>query len=246
MITNKIKICITLLSIILINYSCEEKTDFDKGLIFIENLFSKERLTNFKNAQGITEHSIKQNEGNVFINEYLNSPKGKKLIDFFESKEISDKKVIRDIMFTSLFRKLNSEPINLNDQIDARVVPMKLRKACKEKIKIKAQNYYALYNLGDTISVMYPVEFRNAGYYNCPNIDWTFEEGKDLKLEAVIIEKYHLIDSIRHPIQPFRYYFKVTVFKMSNWDVQVLGNRVEKNDTLVLDLNYATIDGMWE
>jgi len=252
MITNRIFFFITLLSIIIISYSCKQKTDFeteltefDKGLVFIEKQFNKERLNNFKNARGITEQSIKENEGNVFINEYLNSPKGQKLIDFFISKEVSDKKDIRDIMLTSLFRKLNSDHINLDEQIDARVVPRKQIEVCENKQKIKAQNYYTSFYIGDTITVIYPVneKFQNAGYPpECPTIDWTFKEGKDLKLKSVIVDKYHWIDSMR---QPVRYYFKMRVLEISNWKMPVLGNRVEKNDILELDLNNAIIDSVW-
>jgi len=182
-----------ILFFIVVGYSCQKSENvFKKGLIVLENVFEVDRLSGFvMEPEEVSITEIWDVEGILFKKNFLSKEEGKDLVVFFESNGINNYEVMMEIMIISLHRKLNSNNINLEEQIDVKTKYWASIKKCEEERRIKALSYYNEYYERDTLMVYYPVhrELQTAVYYDCPYVDWEFDENKDLIVKGIIVRR---------------------------------------------------------
>ena len=160
----------------------------------------------------------------------------KKLVQYFDSLGIFHPDDISSIILTSYHRKLNNKEIDLEGQIQYYVdywAPIQEHEKLETE---RAISSYKKYNIGDTIKFYIEVQnFDNdeIGVVGIgPDLDWSFNPDKDLKIEGVILEKNLIQDS--NNVE-----FRVWVFKMNREEkIRTAFGVVDVGDTSNIELKY--------
>jgi len=111
------------------------------------------------------------------------------LISFFNSHDIHHLDDMSSIILTSYHRYLNKENVELQSQVEGYVAYWKPIIICDKRQKLKAEKLYNNYKVGDSLQIKIPVDNYNGIDYNCPKIEWEFDEVKDLIIRGVVVKK---------------------------------------------------------
>lgn len=237
----KYKLLFSLIALLLINRSCRRPINhYENGLAKFENIFSEDRLSEFKKkSESVAIIDVWDQEGYEFKNEFLKNKKGEDLVLFFESKGITKYPYMLEIMITSLHRKLNFRELNLESQIKEKSQYLDSIKVCEEIRKFKGRDYFNTNSIGDTLIIYYPVlkKFQTAVYVDCPNMNWKFNEDRDLSVKGIVVNK-----NVHRDLLEFNY--DVQIIEMSNWNIKILNNNITKGDTVSITLNNVLIEQM--
>jgi hypothetical protein len=209
--------------------------NLDEAVLYFQQTWTKEELDSFKvieERKAITD--IHFSSGMWLRNNWIRGERDTAFTNYFHSLGIFAPDDISSIVFTTLHRTLNKKSIQLEEQIEFYKKYWLEISDCKKKIKNVAVAIYNKFNVGDNISIFMPVDFsdnfRNAVYYDCPTIDWTFDSKKDLLIKGEIVKKFFINDTSN-------IFFTVKVKSLSNNKTQILMTSVkvgeEKDFSLV-------------
>lgn len=161
------------------------------------------------------------------------------LVNQFNAMGIFAPDDMSSIILTSLHRKLNNLPLDIDGQVEYYKAYWKPIEECESKIRQTAVENYDKHKVGDTIKIYMYVDTsygqRNAVLLNCPNIDWQFNPQKDLSIQAIVTEKYFLNDSSN-------VFFKVKILKMNFENTKILMEEARPNDLYDFHLDLLRIE----
>lgn len=223
-------------------FSCVNKDEiFFDTLEVLESRMTDAERDLFANGRAEEASTIYFKHKLEFENQFLNGNKDKDLILYFKRLGVYNIDDISKITFTSLHRKLNAEPIELEEQINSFKHIQSLENDCEEKLMKQALELCNKFNVGDSVCVKMPVrnysDTKLAVNILCPNSDWTFDKEKDLILEGVITEKIQFKDDACM-------FFKVKVYRMNDFEILVLGQRVISGAVIPFALKYVQLDSL--
>lgn len=226
------KIIFTCIAILL--FSCKSERVIDNIFDKIIDDLGKEKVYEFSSQEEKKAVSdLYMTYGITFRNEYLkkNSP----ILKYFNKKGVDDIYSICHIIFSSLHRKLNKKPLNINNQIRTFNEFKNEDLNCKKSNKYRAENYFNNYKERDTIVVRMQIrDGNNAIEKMCLGSErnnWIFSNSEDLLVTGII---NHKNDSTLS--------FSVRVLELNKKGVKVLMRDVNKEDIIDFDLRYNVVE----
>ena len=235
-------ICIIFSFFFVQSFAQKVPQSLDQAVAYFEKHWSEKEKKNFKEQD--ERHAVSNlhmSTGMWIRNKWIRTEKDTSLRKQFNSMGIYHPDDISSIILTSLHRKLNNVPLDLEAQVQKYKDYWKPIFECKQKTNQIAVQNYNKYNVGDAIKIYMPVDVskdsggRNAVLYDCPGADWDFNPNKDLLVEAVITEKY-IINSNTNV------FFKVKIVKMNFENTQILMKDVKLGDEYDFHLNLLRIE----
>lgn len=200
-----------------------------------ENLDSKE-IEKFKS---ISENDIVEYHFSIGMhlrNNLLRHHKqSKKITDYFNSIGIYHYDDMSSIILTSYHRHLNDQGLRLNAQLKKYIEYWEPIADCQKSQKKKAVEISNSYNVGDTLNIQMPVSESNSVIDRpCPeeNMQWEYDEVKDLEIDGVITDKYFINDSTN-------LFFTVKVLTKSHLETKIMMEEVNIGDEFKVSLRTA-------
>ncbi|HTD99936.1 MAG TPA: DUF6794 domain-containing protein [Mucilaginibacter sp.] len=162
-------------------------------------------------------------------NNWIHGDRDKSLNNYFHKLGVPSVDDVSSIILTSLHRKLNNKPINLQKQVDQSKAAWKPVVDCKKQAKKQAIATYKKFEIGDPITILMYVDIssngdRNAVTFACPTVDWKFNPKKDLTLKGMVTDKYTINSDSN-------VFFKVKIQKMSSPNTMIFLNQIKIGDT---------------
>lgn len=219
---------------------CQEKdAPLQKAIENVESSWSPDKLKEFgAKPDSVALPEVHFGQALAFRNEYLRSPKDSTLLKYFHSLGIYHEDYMSGIVFTSLHRKLNGEPIDLDTQIaNIHTITDKVKKRENKNI-LRAKGYYSKYQIEDTIVVRMPVENESAYNHSFPeSSNWVYNDSLDLLIKGTIKEKSKTEDYSDM-------LFKLKILSMNRDSVQVLMEDVNVGDEIDVDLKHNIVESI--
>lgn len=220
--------------------ACEKSSEVPVALIPVF-----EYLDNNMSEADISELQLKEDKGyppyyhELTIQDELqsllreNKTKWAKVNSYFNAHDINDLTDKYGVIINMYQNYLNHIDIEITDEIEIIESYYTPILSCNSVLQEQAENYFNLFQVNDTISVQMPVdEHENAVDYVCPNIDWTFIEGHDLKLQVVIREKLNKGNIDLNA-------FKAEVLYMSNDFTSILSKEIIEGEHIIIHAKTA-------
>ena len=218
---------------------CQNKNaPLNKVVNDIEESWTERQLKDFsQKSESDALSDVHFGYGIYFRNKILRSSTDSTLVKYFNSLNVYDEDYMSTIVFTSLHRKLNNKPINLENQLNAVHSIMANIKKHKKVNSLRAIKYYNNYNSGDTIVIRMPVSKENNAFrYSFPDDSgWVYNDSLDLLIGGVITEKPKYKDSLDM-------FFKLKILSINHDNIQLLMNEVKIGDTIESDFNHDIIE----
>jgi hypothetical protein len=240
--TMKWKLLILILTFSGIAISCGTKElprDLNESVAYFEKHWSSRQLDAFKNKnekKAVAE--LHMSVGMWIRNNWIYGNRNPQLVKFFDSLNFRHQDDISSTILRSLHRKLNSQDIDLQGQIDYYEAYWKSIMECQENHRNELVELNKKFSVGDTLTLIFPVDtsqnYRNAVGYGCPDRQWTFDEAKDLRVKGIVTKKIDL----NGPTNPF-INFKIT--EMSDANTRIYMRDLTIGDTTEFALSVLTI-----
>ncbi|WP_296381290.1 DUF6794 domain-containing protein [Winogradskyella sp.] len=218
-------------------FSCQEKEPIPKTLKlafdYLDNNWTTEDKLNFKSLESkeytpvFYDYSIE----NQLQEQLLNShPYADKLNSFFDSLGIVRVQNKSGLILNTYHNFINEKNIGLQKEVNSIKNYWQPIEKCESKLRLKAVYTYHSFDIMDTLTIKMPVdEHNNAIDYNCPDNTWQFKEPSDLKVTALVIDKFILKDSTKAS-------FKLKLITKSRPYTEILYQELYKGDTFTISL----------
>lgn len=133
-------------------------------------------------------------------------------------------------------QKLNSEPYLLEEHLKMIYERNTLTEEKVKEIEKIAKTNFSKFDIGDTLLVKYSVSIlenghRHAFKYSDSTVFWEFNIDKDLAIKGIIINKEFFKDG-----KIDDYNFDLKVIDLNRFDTYFFMKRIEKGDTIDIDL----------
>jgi hypothetical protein len=202
--------------------------NLDEAVLYFQQTWTKLQLDSFKmKDERAAIADIHFGAGMWLRNNWVRGDRDTAFANYFHSLGIYAPDDISSIVFTSLHRTLNKKAIDLDKQIEPYKKYWKEISDCDTKKKVAAVSIYNKFKTGDNISIFMPVDVsdnhRNAVLYDCPTIEWTFDQKKDLLIKGKIVNKYFINDTAN-------VFFSVKIESLSNAKTEILMTPVKVGD----------------
>jgi hypothetical protein len=234
------------LSILLLTlslFSCKGQEDIPKELKFSFEYLNKnwdskeiEIFKKISEKDTTTPRNYHFGIGMYLRNNLLrHNQKSEKLTKFFNSFGIHHYDDMSAIILTSYHRYLNNENIELQSQVNKYLEYWKPIIDCEKNQKIKAVEIYNKFKIGDTLNIKMPVSENNSVIdYPCDNgnLEWEFDESKDLFITGIIIDKYNINSESN-------VFFKVKVITKNHLETEIMMEKVNVGDEFDFRLSTA-------
>ena len=226
---------IKLLVLFLLILSIQCNTNDGKVASIVDDL-EKEFDANFKKEfKSASEKTVLDTYFSYFLyrhSEFLT--KYPDIDKFFQSLNLKDDPSQSYVLLLLYHRKLNDKKINLNELIENANKNDTGARSCGRLKNINAVLNYNQLNIGDKARLLFSVRIhsniKSTIYYMCPTLEWTFDDSKDLAINGEIINKY-----IKDETKEF--YIELKIENMNREDVLYFFKRIQRNDTVEINLN---------
>jgi hypothetical protein len=208
--------------------------DLTTSMTAIEKEWSVSDKTIFKNQTESEAVTVQHFSTGLWIrNNWIRGNRDTVLTNYFYKLGVSNPDDISSIILTSLHRKLNNKPLELNKLVKASRLYWESINNCEKNTRINAFNTYQKLKVGDAITILMSVDtsdnHRNAVTYACPTINWKFDLNKDLEINAILKEKY-VINSDSNV------FIKAQITRLSNSKTDILMSEAKVGGIVDLSL----------
>ncbi len=166
---------------------------------YLNEVWDPEDIEFFKN---IKENDTTPNDLHFGIGLHLRNnllrhhAKSDSIVAYFNSLGITHYDYMSGLILYSYHQYLNGEKVYIQDRVNEIIESEKPYKECMKKQIIIGLEKYNRFKINDTINVKMPVsEYNSVVDFSCPNLDWDFNQSKDLSIDGIITEKYFKVDS---------------------------------------------------
>jgi hypothetical protein len=215
--------------VMIVGFHCRESAkansqtapkDLNEAIKYFENKWSESEKNEYKKkaeTNAVTE--LHFSTGLWIRNNWIRGVRDKSLLDFFIKLGIRSPDDMSSIILTSLHRKLDHKPIDLQQQVAACKAAWKPVLECEKKARENAYRTYGKFKVGDPVAIYMYVDTsngnRNAETFSRPTVDWKFDPQKDLLIKGWVAEKYTIGSDSNG-------FFKVKIQEMNFHDVPIL------------------------
>lgn len=192
--------------------------NLNEAINYFENKWSNEEKTEFVKDSLRNAHFT---VGSWIRNNWIHGQRDTSLVHYFNSLGIYHPDDISSIILTSLYRKLNNLPIELDKQIETYKSYWKPIIDCENRERRLAWENYQKVKIGNQITIYMEVD-TSDGEENvigrmCPSLEWNFDPKKDVKITGLITDKYSINDTAN-------VFIKVKILKMNKDSIKGLIN----------------------
>ena len=176
-------------------YAGKQPATIDEAIVYFEKKWSDKEKESFKTLpenKAIEEYQL--SAGIMIRSKWLSNKKDSALLHELREMGIDESHDMSRVILTSLHRKLNNIPIELEEQVKevkAYWKPIRICEAAADKL---AEENYKKFNVGDSITIYMDVDAkfgtRNAILHECPNTEWSFDYKNDLMIKGIVLDKY--------------------------------------------------------
>ncbi len=232
--------------------SCQKQEEIPAELSYsfeyLDKNWNKKEIELFKN---ITENDTTPRDYHFGIGMHIrnnllrHNTKSDSIVAFFNDLGIGHYDYMSGIILISYHRYLNKTDIRLKEQVNGIIEMLKPTVDCQNKRNEKAKELYSKFDLNDSIHVKMPVDIdanhKSVVSYNCPSVNWKFENYKDLAIDGIITDKYIRKDTFSdNPRSVFKgYHFKMKILKMNNPDTNYFMEKIKIGDEIEFSLEYS-------
>ena len=192
--------------------------NLNEAISYFENNWSKEEKYEFVKD---SLHNAHFTVGRWIRNNWIHGQRDTSLVHYFNSLGIYHPDDISSIILTSLYRKLNNLPIELDKQIEIYKSYWKPIIECENRERRLAWENYQKLKIGNQIMIYMEVDTsdgeENVIGRTCPYLEWNFDSRKDVKLTGLITDKYFINDTAN-------VFIKVKIQKMNKDSIKGLIN----------------------
>jgi hypothetical protein len=219
----------------------KQPATIDEALLYFEKKWSDKQKESFKKLpeeKAVSEHDLSTG---IFIrSRWLNNKKDAELLNQFIEMGIDQPHDMSAIILTSLHRKLNNEPIDLESQVKYFKDYWKPIRACEAAADILAEENFKKFNVGDSITIYLDVDAkfgtRNAILHECPDTEWSFDYKNDLLIKGIVMDKYS--NAAKKNVS-----FKIKLAYLSSENTTVFFKKVKPSDEMEFYLRYLLVKG---
>lgn len=217
----------------------KQPATIDEAVLYFEKKWSTKQKESFKilpEEKAVSEHDLSTG---IFIrSRWLSNKKDPALLNQFIEMGIDETHDMSRIIITSLHRKLNNQPIDLEDQVSYVKEYWKPIRACEVVADKLAEENFKKFNIGDSISIYLDVDAkfgtRNAILHQCPDTEWSFDYKNDLLIKGIILDKYS--NAAKKNVS-----FKVKIAHLSSENTTVFFKNVKRLDEMEFYLRYLLV-----
>lgn len=214
--------------------------NIDEAIAYFEKTWTEKKKEEFKSKPERTavldaHHSV----GMWIRNEWIRGKRDTLLTNQFNDLGIYHPDDMSSIILTSLHRKLNNKPIDIEGQVQQYKDYWKPIHECQEKAEQAALLIYNNFNITDSIEIQMYVDGGspngNAVTFACPTTDdWAFDTKKDLLIKGVVVDKY----SINSETNVF---FRIRISYLNFPDTKIYMKEVRPGDIYDFHLEHLRV-----
>lgn len=233
---------IILLSMICISFlSCKFKksTPLDIELKRLEKSLDSLELKTISELKKNAEPNFHFGMPLAYRNQYLKKPEDSTLVKYFQSLEISHVDDMSSIVFNSLLKRINKQPIELNNQISnikKYWTKIKTRELINTLRGIKNFNNH---QIGDTVVIRMPINDQVGNStirHSFPHENnWIYNDSIDFLIKGVLKEKYKSRDSLLIKCD-------IKVLSLNRPEINFLMNEIKVGDLIECDMRLDIIE----
>ncbi len=213
----------------------------DEAVLYFEKKWSTKEKESFKSLsenKAIEEYQL--SAGILIRSKWLSNKKDTALLHQLRELGIDESHDMSRIILTSLHRKLNTLPIELEEQVKevkAYWKPIRICEAAADKI---AEENFKKFNIGDSITIFLDVDAKfgtsNAILHECPNTEWSFDYKNDLMIKGIVLDKYSNTEKKKVSL-------KVKIAYLSSENTTVFFKKIKVSDEVEFYLRYLLVKG---
>jgi hypothetical protein len=221
--------------------AAKQPATIDEALHYFEKKWSDKQKESFKKLpeeKAVSEHDLSTG---IFIrSQWLSNQKNTALLNQFIGMGIDQTHDMSAIILTSLHRKLNNIPIDLEGQVKYFKDYWKPIRICEAAADKLAEENYKKFNIGDSISIYMDVDAkfgtRNAILHECPDTEWSFDYKNDLLIKGIVTDKYASAAEKNVSL-------KVKILSLSSENTTVFFKIIKPSDEMEFYLRYLLVKG---
>lgn len=231
---------IILLFFSITSYAGKPPKDIEEAVAYFEKRWSKKDKKKFSDKpekRAVLDAHF--GVGMWIRNEWIRGNRDTLLINHFNSLGIYHPDDMSSIILTSLHRKLNNKPLDIEGQVKYYIEYWRPINACEVKAKQEALAHYKRLNVNDSVEIhMYVNDgdnYRNAVNFSCPKTNnREFNPKKDLIIMGIITEKYFINSETN-------VFFKVKILSLNIPETKIYMKSVKVNEVYDFQLKYLRI-----
>lgn len=214
-------------------WAAKKPATIDEAVLYFERKWSDKKKEDFKiKPEKTAVEEIDLSVGIWIRFEWLSNNKDTILVNQFKKLGIDHPNDMSNIILTSLHRKLNNIPIDVEGQVNYFKEYWKPIKVCEAAADKLAEENYNKFNVGDSITIYMDVDIkfgtRNAILHQCPDTEWSFDYKNDLMIKGIVTAKKNLS-------------FKVKISYLNSTNTTILFKSARLNDEMDFGLRYLLV-----
>lgn len=220
-------------------FAGKKPVSIDEAILYFEKKWNDKQKESFKNLperKAIEETDLTHG---IFIrSKWLTGEKENPLLNEFIKLGVDEPHDMSRLILTSVHRKLNNTPIDIEGQVQEIKEYWKPIRACEAIADKIAEENFKKFNIGDSITIFMDVDAkfgtRNAILHQCPETEWSFDYKNDLMIKGIILDKYSTAAKTKTS-------FKVKITYLSSENTTVLFKKVKPSDEVEFYLRYLLV-----
>lgn len=220
-------------------FAGKKPVSIDEAILYFEKKWSDKQKESFKTLPERTVISETDLTHGIFIrSKWLNADKNNPLLKEFINLGVDESHDMSRLILTSLHRKLNNLPIDIEGQVSEIKEYWKPIRLCEAAADKLAEENFNKFKIGDSIHIYLDVDAkfgtRNAILHECPDTEWSFDYKNDLLIKGVVTDKYS-------NTQKKNVSFKIKIGSLSAENTTVFFKKVKASDEMEFYLRYLLV-----
>jgi hypothetical protein len=222
-------------------FAGKKPLSINEAITYFEKKWSDKQKESFKNLPEEKAVSESDLTHGIFIrSKWLYNNKDTALLNEFLRMGVDEAHDMSRIIITSLHRKLNKLPIDIEGQVNDIKNYWKPIRACEAVADKLAEENFKKFKVGDSIFIYMDVDAkfgtRNAILHQCPDTEWSFDYKNDLLIKGIVLDKYSNASKKNVSL-------KIKIAHLSSENTTVLFKKVKPSDEMEFYLRYLLVKG---
>jgi hypothetical protein len=219
-------------------FAGKKPQSIDEAILYFEKKWNdkqKETFRNLSEKKAVEESDL--THGILIRSKWL-TDKDTALVNEFLRMGIDERHDMSNIILTSLHRKLNNIPIDVEEQVAYIKEYWKPIRKCEAAADKIAEENFKKFNIGDSITIYMDVDAKfgtkNAILHKCPDTEWSFDYKNDLLIKGIVLDKYS--NAAKKNVS-----LKVKIASLSSDNTTVLFKKLKPSDEHEFYLRYLLV-----
>lgn len=222
-------------------FAAKQPATLDEAILYFEKKWTDKQKESYKTLPEEKAVSESDLTLGIFIrSKWLYNKKDQALLNEFLKLGIDEPHDMSRIILTSLHRKLNNQPLDIEDQVNDIKEYWKPIRICQANADKLAEENFKKFNVGDSISIFLDIDekfnTKNAILHECPNTEWSFDYKNDMIIKGIVTEKFS--SAAKKNVS-----LKVKISSLSAANTTVFFKIMKPSDEVEFYLRYLVVKG---